>query len=192
MRAAFLAFALIATPVLAQAPANIPSGTYAVDTGHTQVLFTVMHLGISEYTGQFTQPTGSLTLDTAHPANSKVEVTFPIAKVSTTVPALDAHLKTADFFDAAKFPDGKFVSTKVVVNGTNATITGDLTLKGVTKPVVLQAHFTGGGPHPMTKKPNVGFSATTVVKRSDFGVSYGIPMISDDVKLTINAAFAQQ
>ena len=191
MRAAFLALALIATPVVAQAPATVPSGTYNVDLGHTQVLFTVMHLGISEYTGQFTQPTGTMTLDTANPANSKVEVTFPIAKISTTVPALDAHLKSADFFDAAKFPEGKFVSTKVVVNGTNATITGDLTLKGVTKPVVLQAHLTGSGA-PMGKKVNVGFAATTIVKRSDFGISFGIPMVSDEVKLTINAAFAQQ
>jgi polyisoprenoid-binding protein YceI len=192
MRAAFLAFALVATPVMAQAPANVPSGTYSVDTGHTQVLFTVMHLGISEYTGQFTQPTGSLTLDTAKPDNSKVEVTFPIDKVSTTVPALDAHLKKAEFFDAEKFPEGKFVSTKVTVKGTSATIVGNLTLKGVTKPVTLQAKFTGGGPHPMSKKANVGFSATTTIKRSEFGVNYGIPMVSDDVKIVINAAFEQK
>jgi polyisoprenoid-binding protein YceI len=190
MRAAFLAFALIATPVLAQAPAPIPSGVYNVDLGHTQVLFTVNHFGISEYTGQFTQPTGTLTLDSAHPANSKVEITFPIDKVSTTVPALDAHLKTADFFDAAKFPTGKFVSTKIVVSGTNATITGDLTLKGVTKPIVLQAHLVGNG--APRGKMNVGFSATTVVKRSEFGITFGVPALSDDVKLTINAAFAQQ
>ena len=116
MRAAIIALALIATPALAQAPAA-PSGTYQVDTGHTQVLFTVMHLGISEYTGQFTQPTGSLVLDTADPSKSKVEVTFPIDKVSTTVPALDAHLKKADFFDAEKFPTGTFTSTKVTVKG---------------------------------------------------------------------------
>ena len=192
MRPAFIALALIAAPALAQPAPNVPSGTYSVDSGHTQVLFTVMHLGISEYTGQFTQPTGMLMLDTANPANDKVEVTFPIDKVSTTVTALDDHLKKPDFFDAAKFPEGKFVSTKVTVNGRNATIAGNLTLRGVTKPVVLQAHFTGGGPHPMSKKPNVGFSATTTVKRSDFGVSYGIPMVSDDVKLTINAAFEQK
>jgi polyisoprenoid-binding protein YceI len=192
MRAAFLAFALVATPLLAQAPANVPSGTYSVDTGHTQVLFTVMHLGISEYTGEFTQPTGSLTLDAANPGNSKVEVTFPIAKVSTTVTALNDHLQKPEFFDAAKFPEGKFVSTKVTVNGTSATIAGNLTLKGVTKPVTLQAKFTGGGPHPMSKKPNVGFTATTTIKRSEFGVNYGIPMVSDDVKIVINAAFEQK
>lgn len=191
MRAALLAFALAATPVLAQSPSNIPSGTYTIDSAHTQVLFTVSHLGISEYTGQFTNPTGTLVLDVANPSKDKVEVTFPIDKVMTTVAPLDEHLKKPEFFDAAKFPTGKFVSTKVTVNGTNATIAGDLTLKGVTKPVVLQARLTGGGPHPMSKKPNVGFTATTTVKRSEFGVSYGIPMVSDDVKIVINAAFQQ-
>jgi polyisoprenoid-binding protein YceI len=192
MRAALLAFALVAAaPALAQVPAGVTSGTYKVDTGHTQVLFTVMHLGISEYTGQFTQPTGSLVLDTADPSKSKVEVTFAIDKVSTTVPALDAHLKTKDFFDAATFPTGTFVSTSVKATGKTAVITGNLTLRGVTKPVTLHATFTGGGPHPMSKKPNVGFTATTTVKRSEFGVSYGIPMVSDDVKLVINAAFEQ-
>ena len=192
MRAAFLALALVAAaPVVAQVPAGVVSGTYKVDTGHTQVLFTVMHLGISEYTGQFTQPTGSLVLDTADPSKSKVEVTFAIDKVSTTVPALDAHLKTKDFFDAAAFPTGTFVSTSVKASGKTAVIAGNLTLKGVTKPVTLNATFTGGGPHPMSKKPNVGFTATTTIKRSEFGVSYGIPMVSDDVKLVINAAFEQ-
>lgn len=192
MRATLLALAFVAAaPAVAQAPAGVTSGTYKVDTGHTQVLFTVMHLGISKYTGQFTQPTGTLVLDTADPSKSKVEVTFMIDKVSTTVPALDAHLKRADFFDMEKFPEGKFVSTSVKANGKNATITGNLTLRGVTKPVTLNATFTGGGPHPMSKKPNVGFSATTTVKRSEFGISYGIPMVSDDVALVINAAFEQ-
>ena len=192
MRAALLAFAIVAAaPALAQAPAGVPSGTYKVDTGHTQVLFTVMHLGISRYTGQFTQPTGTLVLDTADPAKSKVDVTFMIDKVSTTVPALDAHLKKADFFDMEKFPEGKFVSTSVKASGKTATIMGNLTLRGVTKPVTLNATFTGGGPHPMSKKPNVGFSATTTIKRSEFGISYGIPMVSDDVELVIHAAFEQ-
>lgn len=192
MRTAFAALALLAVPAIAQAPVKPTSGSYTVDTGHTQVLFTVMHMGVSEYTGQFTQPTGTLVLDTANAANDKVEVTFPIAKVSTTVPALDAHLKTADFFDAAKFPEGKFVSTSVKASGTTATIMGNLTLKGVTKPVTLHARFTGAGINPMAKKMNVGFAATTTIKRSDFGISYGIPMVSDEVKLTINAAFAAQ
>ncbi|MEP7006927.1 MAG: YceI family protein [Sphingomonas bacterium] len=200
MRIALVAvLALASAPLLAQMPSSPPgapdparavAGTYKVDSGHTQVLFTVNHLGFTEYTGQFTQPTGSLTLDPANAANDKVEITFPIDKVSTTVAALDTHLKTADFFDAAKFPEGKFVSTKVTVTGTTATIAGDLTLKGVTKPVVLNARFVGAGNGPMgAKKLNVGFAATTSIKRSDFGIAYGIPMVSDKVDLVINAGF---
>ena len=197
MRSLFIAAAVaLAAPAFAQMPAlgtadvsRVAAGTYKVDGGHTQVLFTVNHLGISEYTGQFTKPTGTLVLDPANPAKDKVEIVFPIAQVSTTVGALDEHLKKPEFFDAAKFPEGRFVSTKVTVSGKTATIAGDLTLKGVTKPVVLAARFVGVGANPMTKKANVGFAATTTVKRSDFGISYGVPLVSDEVKLTINAAF---
>lgn len=192
-----LASLAVAAPLAAQVPgaadpARATAGSYAVDAGHTQVLFTVNHLGFTEYTGQFTNPTGSLTLDPKNPAGAKVEIVFPIDKVMTTVPALDDHLKKADFFDAAKFPEGRFVSTKVAVSGQTATITGDLTLKGVTKPVVLQARFVGAGADMRSKKPYVGFAATTTIKRSDFGIAYGIPAVSDEVKLVINAGFAQQ
>lgn len=188
-----------AAPLAAQLPKEAPgkpdpklaaAGTYTVDAGHTQVLFTVTHLGFSIYTGQFTQPTGTLTLDPRNHANDRIEIAFPIDKVSTTVPALDAHLKTPDFFDAAKFPEGRFVSTRVTVRGTTATIAGNLTLKGVTKPVVLNARFIGAGAAPMgAHKTNIGFAATTSIKRGDFGISYGIPLVSDKVDLVINAAF---
>ncbi|MDO6413415.1 YceI family protein [Sphingomonas sp. BIUV-7] len=178
------------TPPGAPDPARAVSGSYTVDTPHTQLLFTVNHLGFTEYTGEFTNPTGTLTLDTKSPAASKVEITFPIDQVRTTVAALDTHLKSADFFDAAKFPEGKFVSTKVVAKGQTATITGDLTLKGVTKPVVLQARFFGAGTDMRSKKAYIGFAATTVIKRSEWGITYA-PTVSDEVKLTINAGFKQ-
>ena len=199
MRLAPIAILLLAVPALAQMPTTPPGkpdqklampGTYTVDGGHTQVLFTVNHMGFTEYTGQFTQPTGSLTLDSRNPAANKVSIVFPIAKVSTTVPALDAHLQKPEFFDATKYPTGSFVSTRVMVRGTTATITGNLTLKGVTKPVTLAARFIGAGIAPMgPKKTNVGFAATTSIKRSDFGIDYGIPLVSDRVDLVINAAF---
>ena len=198
MRTAIAAALLLATPALAQAPgipgapdrSRVIAATYKVDPGHTQVLFTLNHQGFTEYTGQFTQPTGTLVLDPAHLDQAKVEVSFPIDKVSTTVPALDTHLKSADFFDAAKFPEGKFVSTSVTVNGTNATIAGNLTLHGVTKPVTLQARFYGAG--KARDKAEVGFQATTTVKRSAWGLNYALPAVSDEVRLTINAAFIQQ
>jgi polyisoprenoid-binding protein YceI len=199
MRIALVAvLALAAAPLLAQTPpgqpgapdpARVVAGTYNLETRHSQVLFTVNHLGFTEYTGQFTQPTGTLVLDPANPANDKVDVTFPIDKVSTTVPGLDTHLKTPDFFDMAQFPEGKFVSTKVTVNGTTAIIAGDLTLHGVTKPVVLNARFIGAGVSGPAKKLNFGFAATTTINRSDFGLKYLVPMVSDKVDLVINAGF---
>ena len=195
MRALLVSAALLCltAPALAQIPgvhdkSRVTAGSYVVDSGHTQVLFTVNHQGFTEYTGQFTQPTGTMTLDPAHPETAAIDIVFPIDKVSTTVPALDTHLKTADFFDAAKFPQGRFVSTKVTASGDTATIMGNLTLKGVTKPVTLQGRFVGAG-KGRDGKTNVGFAATTTIKRSEWGVSYAIPVVSDEVMLTINAAF---
>jgi polyisoprenoid-binding protein YceI len=202
---ALILLAALAVPATAQAPQmpkvapgapdakRVTAGTYKVDSSHTQVLFAYTHLGFSEYTGMFVEPTGSLTLDPANPSAAKVDIAFPIAKVRTTVAALDAHLKTADFFDAAKFPEGRFTSTRVVAKGNTATIWGNLTLHGVTKPVVLSARFVGAGTMAMPgAKLNIGFQATTTIKRSDFGISMAIPMVGDQVKLTINAAFAKE
>ena len=190
------ALALLTAPLLAQGPlpgapdaSRVMSGTYKVEPAHTQVLFTVNHLGFTEYTGQFRQPTGTLVIDRASPANDKLEVSFDIAKVSTTVPALDEHLQKPEFFNAAQFPTGRFVSTKVTLNGNAATIAGELTMRGVTNPVTLQARFIGAGTNPLSKKPTVGFRATTSIMRSQWGVSYGLPVVSDKVDLTINAAF---
>jgi len=197
--AAFTAFALPLAPAVAQMPTKAPgapivsrvvAGTYAIEPSHTQVLFTVNHLGFSNYTGEFTNPSGSLTLDPRKPGSAKVDVSFPIKDVYTTAAALDAHLQKPEFFDAAKFPVGHFVSTRVVATGMNATIFGNLTLKGVTRPVILKARFIGAGPAPMGPPTlNMGFTASTSIKRSDFGISYGIPLVSDRVDLVINAAF---
>jgi polyisoprenoid-binding protein YceI len=199
-RQALLVLAALTVPAIAQMPKTAPgapdvkrvtAGTYQVDPGHTQVIFEINHLGFSEYTGMFVEPTGTLTLDPANPSAAKVDVSFPIAKVRTTVTALDEHLKRADFFDAEKYPEGRFTSTSVKVSGTTAQITGNLTLHGVTRPVTLAARFIGAGSMAMggPAKQNVGFQATTTIKRSDFGISGGIPLVGDQVKLTINAAF---
>ncbi|MEO9130423.1 MAG: YceI family protein [Sphingomonas sp.] len=195
--------ALAAAPILAQqAPSGPPgapdasrvvAGTYKIDANHSQVLFSYLHMGFTEYTGQFTQPTGSLVLDPKNAANDKVEVTFPIDKISTGVPALDTHLKTPDFFDAAKYPEAKFTSTSVTVHGTTATIVGNLTIKDVTKPITLEARFIGAGNAAMgAKKLNVGFAATATINRSDFHLGFAVPMVADKVDLVINAGFVQE
>ena len=113
-------------------------------------------------------------------------------KVITTSDALNKHLMSADFFDVEKFPTATFTSTKVTVSGTNATIVGNLTLKGVPKPVTLAAKFTGAGTNPMSKAVTIGFEANGTFKRSDFGVSYGVPAVGDQVDLMVTAAFERK
>ncbi|HJQ17889.1 MAG TPA: YceI family protein [Dongiaceae bacterium] len=199
MRRALLAFALSAAviPALALqssvAPAAeasaVKAGSYKADPGHTQVVWTLNHLGISLYRGMFGDISGTLTIDPAKPGAAAVSVSIPVAKVVTTSAELDTHLGKADFFDVAQFPTATFTSTKVVASGNSATITGNLTLHGVTKPVVLDAKFTGMADNPMTKKPNIGFEATAKIKRSDFGINKYMPMLGDDVDLWITAAF---
>lgn len=190
-----LAGALIAQPGKPD-PAAITGGTYTADAGHTLVKWEVDHLGFTPYFGIFGDVTGTLVLDPKNPGAAKVDVTIPVAKVTTASAGLTGHLlkpaeagKSADFFGAAP-ADAKFVSTAVAVSGQNATITGNLTLNGVTKPVTLAAKFYGAG-KGMGGKENVGFTATGAIKRSEFNVGYAIPMVSDEVKLEIVAAFVK-
>jgi polyisoprenoid-binding protein YceI len=155
----------------------------------------VSHFGFNDYFGIFGDATGTLALDPAKPNASTVDITIPIGKVTTASAGLTGHLLRpgkeggkADFFGPAP-ADAKFVSTSVVAKGTTAKITGNLTLNGITKPVVLDTTFSGAGNNPFNKKATVGFHATTTIKRSEFGVNYGIPVISDAVKLDISVAF---
>ncbi|NNM76299.1 polyisoprenoid-binding protein [Sphingomonas sp. ID1715] len=196
----------LAAPLIAQGPmskpgsantAGISGGTYTVDPGHTQVVWTLDHLGFSPYTGIFGDVTGTLTLDPKNPKAAKVDVTIPVSKVTTASAGLTQHLLRPgkdggrpDFFGASP-ADARFVSTSVVPNGQKAQITGNLTLNGVTKPVTLDASFYGAGKMPaqMGGKENVGFRATTTIRRSEFGLGFGVPMVGDEVKLDIAAAF---
>lgn len=178
--------------------AAITGGTYQADATHTLIGWRVDHFGFSPYFGLFGDITGTLVLDPKNPRAAKVDVTIPVAKVTTASAGLTAHLLKpagengkADFFGAAPAP-ARFVSTKVEVSGADkAKITGDLTLNGVTHPVVLDAEFYGAGKAPamMGGKENVGFTAKATIKRSDFGVGYAIPLVSDEVVLDIVAAF---
>ena len=173
--------------------AKVTGGSYKVDGGHTQVVFAWDHMGFTNNMGTIAEPTGTLTLDKANPANSKVSVEFQVANLRTGVTKLDEHLMKPDFFDAAKFPTASFVSTSVKPDGaTGAEITGNLTLRGVTKPVTLDAEFYGAGTQPMSKKENVGFVATTTIKRSEFGMGYAVPIVSDAIELKIIAGFEKQ
>ena len=190
-----LAGALIAQPGKPD-PAAITGGAYTVDPGHTIVKWEVDHLGFTPYFGLFGDVTGTLQLDPKNPAAAKVDVTIPVSKVTTTSAGLTGHMlragadgKPADFFGPSP-ADARFVSTQVVVDGQQATITGNFTLNGVTKPVTLAAKFYGAG-KGMGGKENVGFTATGSIKRSEFGVKGALPVVSDEVKLEIVAAFVK-
>ena len=171
-------------------PAAFQAGAYAIEPTHTRVLFSVSHLGFSTWYGDFPNADGTLTLDPKHPAAAKLDVTLPVASVSTTNTVLDGELKGAEWFDAAKFPTATFHSTKVALTKTgHADVTGDLTLHGVTRPVVLHVSFNGAGVNPMDKHYTAGFEARGVIKRSDFGVTKYVPLVSDQVELIISGAF---
>ena len=180
-------FAFSALAILSAAPA-FAADTYKLDPGHTSVTFQYTHFGFSHPTGKFMNAVGSVTLDSATPANSHVEVSFDISGINTGVAGLDEHLKSPDFFDAAKFPTATFKSTKVEqISANEAKVTGDLTIHGVTKPVTLDVKLNQQGENPFTKKPEAGFTATTSILRSDFGMDKYVPMVSDQIDLYIEA-----
>ncbi len=178
------ATALLALPLSAAQAAD----TYKFDPSHTTVVWDADHLGFSHPHGLFPEVEGTLTLDESAPANSKLDVTIHTDKIATGIAKFDDHLKSKDFFNVEKFPTATFKSTKIEKTGDKtAKVTGDLTLLGITKPVTLDVTLNKKGEHPMNKKPTVGFSATGTIKRSDFGISYGLPNVGDDVPLTIEA-----
>ncbi len=170
-------------------PTKVVAGTYIVDPSHTLVGFRVNHFGFNDYFGIFGDSTGTLEIDPANLAAAKVDITIPVNKLTTASAGLTRHMNSADFFETETHPTARFVSTKVTVDGNAAKIDGNLTIKGITKPVVLDASFTGVGNNPFNKKLTVGFEADTIIKRSDFGVNGAIPLVSDEVQLGITVAF---
>lgn len=210
MRHIILASALVvSTPLIAQQVMSVPgakdvsrvqAGTYSVDPGHTLVAWEVDHLGFTPYFGLFGDATGKLTIDPKNLSAAKVDITIPVSKVTTASEGLNKHL-----FAPAKEPGGKpdffgpnpadarFVSTSVRVDddGDEAEVTGNLTLNGVTRPVTLDVDFYGAGKMPaqMGGQVGLGFEAEGKIRRSDFGINYSIPMVSDEVKLKIAVGF---
>ncbi|MGN6092553.1 YceI family protein [Luteibacter sp. SG786] len=160
--------------------------TYKLDPGHTMVLFSWNHFGFSNPTANLGQVDGTLVYDEKDPSKATVEATLPLSGLDSFVPKLDEHLKSADFLDAAKYPNVTFKSTKVTPAGKGKLkVVGDLTVHGVTKPVTLDVTLNKVGPHPMMKVQTVGFDATTTLKRSDFGVGAYVPNVSDEIKVRI-------
>jgi len=182
---------LVLSAVLA-APAWAAPATYALDPAHSFVRFSYNHVGFSTQLSRFDRTTGTIVLDAAA-KNASVETTTDIKSVSTGSEQLNEHLQGADFFDTANHPTATFKSTAVHFDGERpATIDGNLTIKGVTRPVTLKVTAYRHGVHPMTKKPTIGADATAQIKRTEFNVGKYAPLVGDDVTLSIAVEAAQQ
>jgi polyisoprenoid-binding protein YceI len=188
----FFAFAFVAFLVVsAQAQAAVQK--YIYDPVHTQIFFSVDHLGFSHPSGRFTKFSGGFTFDNEKPEASVVEVVIETPSINMNDAAWDKHLKSADFFNVEKFPTMTFKSTKVEKTGEKTgKLTGDLTLLGVTKPVTLDVTYNKSGIHPYSKNYIAGFSATALLKRSDFGMVFALPVVGDDVTLNIQVEGIRQ
>ena len=178
-------------------PSRVEAGTYKTDKDHSLIGWRINHFGFNDYFGIFGSVDGTLTIDPANLSAAKVEATIPINPVVASQ-GLHDHLLRAgqdggkpDFFGPNPQP-AHFVSTQVAASGNKATITGNLTLNGVTKPVTINAEFTGAGNSMMGNKATVGFEGTTTIKRSEFGLDTFVPMVSDEVELQITTAFEKQ
>jgi|SRR5580704_2860134 polyisoprenoid-binding protein YceI len=185
---------LLGTLALAAPLALAQTSTWVPDKAHSGVDFSILHMSLSQVRGHFGNISGSIVWNEGDITKSTVNVTIDVTTVDTGVAARDADLKSDHFFDVAKFPSATFVSTSVSKSGGGLTISGNLTLHGVTKPVVLQVDGPRGPLPGMDKKPHAGFSATTTVKRTDFGIATKYPpsMVGDDINLTIDLDVAKQ
>lgn len=171
---------------------EIPRGKYTLDLAHANILFKISHLGFSTFIGRFDAFEATLDFRSNKLEKSKLAVKIDPASVNTKVEKLDEHLRGADFFDTATYPEAGFKSTKIEkIDDRTGKVTGDLTLHGVTKPVTLDVTFYGGAPNPLSKKMTLGFSARGLINRSDFGMTKYVPMVGDTVALVIEAEFNQ-
>ncbi|MFN3517464.1 MAG: YceI family protein [Novosphingobium sp.] len=178
-------------------PARVTAGTYKADPLHTLVGWNVSHLGFNDYFGLFGSISGTLVLDPANLSAARVSVRIPVRKVTTASEGLTGHLLRnpkgggkPDYF-GAKPADALFVSTRVhpLEDGRSASIEGNLTLNGRTRPVTVLAVFSGAGKNPLSGKETIGFHGMASIQRSEWGLDGDVPLVGDEVKLTITAAF---
>lgn len=184
--AAGLALAITGSAAFAEAE------KYTLDASHSQVIFNYNHLGFSTTYGMFSGFEGEIMFDEANPAASSVNVSMPVKSMFTGWEKRDGHFMSADFFDAKDDDLVTFSSTAIELTGDDtAMITGDLSMNGVTKSVVLDAKLNKSGDHPQANKPWLGFNASTSVIRSDFGLGLAAPFVSDEVAIQISVEAAK-
>ena len=176
------------------AAAPLYAVTYTFEPQHTQGVIRWNHLGFANPTAQFNTVEGTLEFDPADPTHSSVAVTIPLTSMSTGVPDLNDDFRSSDFFDFAKFPTATFKSRKVEKGGTPDTlkVAGDLSVHGITKPVVLDVTINKVGTNPRNQVPTVGFEAMATLKRSDFGLGLYVPQVSDEIQIHITAEAAEK
>jgi polyisoprenoid-binding protein YceI len=177
---------------LALVAGTVQAETYNVDKAHSEVLFSVRHMGVSRVTGRFNDFTGVVNGDPTKPGESSVEFTIKAASIDTNDAGRDKHLRSADFFDVEKFPELTFKSSKITAKGQNQfDVTGTLTMHGVAKEVTLPVTLAGPVKDPRGNE-KVGFEATTKLNRKDYGITWnraldaGGVVVSDEVQVTIN------
>ena len=188
MKTMLFAAALFATTAMGAVSASAAPVAYKLDPAHTAVVFVVNHLGFSNAIGRFNTVAGDVAFDKDAVQNNSVNVVIDTASVDTNHAKRDEHLKSPDFFNVKEFPKLTFKSTKVEKTGDKSgKLHGELTLLGVTKPVVLDVTFNKDGVSPASKQDTVGFSARGKIKRTDFGMKYGAPNIGDEIELIIEA-----
>ena len=191
-----LVAALLFGTSLALSVATARAQTFNIDPAHTTVAFLVNHLGYSNMLGRFNTVEGEFELNEGDPAASKVSVKIMTESVDTNHAKRDEHLRSPDFFNSAEFPEMTFVSTSIEKTGDNSgTVTGDLTLLGVTKAVTMDVEFNKKAEHPLPQYNGIltaGFSARGKLKRSDYGMKYALGGIGDEIELIIEAEGAKK
>jgi polyisoprenoid-binding protein YceI len=191
-RATLVAFAAFSTSAFAQSVnfENTRAGTYRADPAHTQVVFSLLHFGFTNFYGIFAGASGTLQLNPTQLADSKLDMSISTQSLTTTVSVLTSELKNDQWFDVAKYPTATFVSRKIVrTGGAAARVTGDLTLHGVTKSEVFTVQLVGAGVNPLSKVYTVGFEASGTIRRGDFAIRTDLPAVGDEVTLHIAGAF---
>jgi polyisoprenoid-binding protein YceI len=186
--------AIYASFLLLTAFTTVSALTWENDDAHSQIGFTVTHLGISDVSGTFNDFDVTATATKADFSDARFSLKAKTASIDTRVDARNNHLKSADFFDAEKFPSIEFTSTGIKPAGKNRyKLTGNLTMHGITKPVTLDLLYKGQVENPMSKKQTAGFQVTGTIKRSDFNVgpNFPAPMISDEVRIKADGEFTQ-
>lgn len=169
---------------------SAPSGTYTNDKGHTYVGLSYDHLGFSRSVLRFSDVDARISLNAANVESSAISVTIDARSLDTGVPELDERLAKSDFFDFEQFPEITFQSSSLQQTSANAgTVQGDLTIKGITKPAILNVTLNGVGPHPRDQFPTLGISATSTLSRSDFDLGYLVPHVGDEILVEIEAEF---